>query len=120
KAAVDRDLVVQPNTMIMEHAHFHPFVTVGRNTIVWSATRVAFRGRIGDHCWLVSPMLGESVTMGDYTVVGLNATIAPSLTIGRANVIGAGALIMKSTADAQVFRGHPSVAASAPSTRLWL
>jgi sugar O-acyltransferase (sialic acid O-acetyltransferase NeuD family) len=119
RAAVYPDLVVQPNTMIMEHAHFHPFVSVGRNTIVWSASRIAFRGRIGDHCWLVSPILGESVTLGDYTFVGLGATIAPSLTIGRANLIGAGALILKDTADEQVFRGQASTAARAPSSRLW-
>lgn len=119
KAEVHADLVVRPNTMIMEHAHLHPFVEVGRDTIVWSASRIAFRGRIGDHCWLVGPILGESVTLGDYTFVGLNATIAPSLAIGRGNVIGAGALILGDTTDGQVFRGPASHASRVPSSRLW-
>jgi len=77
RAGTHADLQVRPNTMIMEHAHFHPFVQVGRNTIIWSASRIAFRARIGDHCWVVGPIVGESVTIGDYSFLGLGATIAP-------------------------------------------
>jgi sugar O-acyltransferase (sialic acid O-acetyltransferase NeuD family) len=119
KAGVHPDLVVRPNTMIMEHAVFHPFVEVGWNTIVWSASRIAFRTRIGSHCWVVSPIMGESVVVGDYSFIGLNSTIAPSVSIGRSNIIGAGALILKDTSEGQVSRGHGSTPSRAPSERFW-
>jgi len=118
RAQVAPDLRIGPNTMIMEHASIHPFVQIGRNTVIWSATRIPFHARIGDHCWLVSPIFGESVSVGDNTFIGLNATIAPNLSIGKSNIIGAGALILKSTKDFEVYRGHASVPSRVPSNRL--
>ena len=109
RADVAPDLVVRPNTMIMERAGIQPFVEIGRDTIIWSATRIGFHTRIGSHCWITCPLFGESVTVGDFTFVGLNATIAPFVTIGRSNVIGAGALILHDTGDDQVFRGQASI-----------
>lgn len=119
RADVAPDLVVRPNTMIMERAGIQPFVKIGRNTVIWSATRIGFHTRIGSHCWIVCPIFGESVTVGDYSFVGLNATIAPHVSIGESNVIGAGALILKDTQDFEVFRGHPSRPSRVPSSRLW-
>jgi sugar O-acyltransferase (sialic acid O-acetyltransferase NeuD family) len=119
RADVAADLELRPNTMIMERAGIQPFVEIGRDTIVWSATRIGFRSRIGEHCWIVGPILGESVTVGDYSFLGLGATIAPGVSVGKSNIIGAGALIVKDTRDFEVYRGHPSTASRAPSSRLW-
>ena len=119
RASVNDDLVMRPNTMIMESVWIHPFVEIGCDTIVWSASRIAFHTRIGDHCWIVSPIFGESVTVGDYSFIGLDATIAPGVSIGKSNIIGAGALIMRDTKDFEVYKGHPSTPARVPSTRMW-
>jgi sugar O-acyltransferase (sialic acid O-acetyltransferase NeuD family) len=118
RADVAADLEVRPNTMIMERAGIQPFVAIGRDTIVWSASRIGFHTRVGDHCWLTCALFGESVTIGDFTFVGLNATVAPGLTLGRSNVIGAGALILHDTKDDEVYPGTPSVASRVPSHRL--
>lgn len=119
RADVPAGLVVRPNTMIMERAGIQPYVEIGRDSIIWSATRIGFRTRIGDHCWLVSAIFGESVTVGDGTFVGLNATIAPCLSIGARNIIGAGALILSDTADDRIHPGHGSDPSPVPSGRLW-
>jgi sugar O-acyltransferase (sialic acid O-acetyltransferase NeuD family) len=113
------DLKVGPNSMVMERSVIQPFVTIGRDSILWSSTRIGFHGRIGDHCWLVCPILGESVTVGDFSFIGLNATIAPFISIGQRNIIGAGALIMKETNDDEVYRGQASTPSRVPSYRLW-
>lgn len=118
KADVPPDFMLRPNTMIMERATLQPFVQVGRNSIIWSTTRIGFHTRIGDHCWVVCALFGESCVVGDNTFVGLNATIAPGIKIGRGNILGAGALITKDTKDFEVYRGQASVASRAPSTRL--
>jgi sugar O-acyltransferase (sialic acid O-acetyltransferase NeuD family) len=119
RADVAADLTIGPNTMIMERAGIQPFVTIGRDTIVWSTTRIGFHTRIGDHCWLACPIFGESVTVGDYSFIGLNATIAPSVTIGKGNIIGAGALIANDTKDFEVYRGHAGKPSRVPSNRVW-
>lgn len=118
KAKVPEGLVMQPNTFIMEEAMLQPFVEVGRNTIIWPRSFVGFYSRIGDHCWLVPSILGESVIVGDYSFIGLNATIKSSCVIGKSNVIGAGALILKDTQDFEVYKGHASVPSCVPSYRL--
>lgn len=118
KADVGADLVLPPNAMVQERAVLQPFVKIGRGTILWSTTRIGFHTQIGDYCWLVCPIFGESVQVGDRSFIGLNATIGPSITIGRRNVIGAGALVLKSTGDDEVFRGARSVASKVPSTKL--
>lgn len=118
RADVAPDLAVRPNTMVMERAGIQPFVEIGCNTVIWSATRIGFHTRIGDHCWIVCPIFGESVTVGDYSFIGLNATIAPHVSIGKSNVIGAGALVLKDTQDFEVYTGHPSTPSRVPSNRL--
>ena len=118
KASVADDLVMRPNTFVMEGATLQPFVTVGWDTIIWPGCSIGFKSRIGDHCWLVASTLGESVVVGDHTFVGIRATIAPSRTIGAGNVIGAGALIVNDTKDFEVYKGQASVPSRAPSYRL--
>jgi sugar O-acyltransferase (sialic acid O-acetyltransferase NeuD family) len=118
KARVAPELHAPPNAMVMEHSTLQPFVSIGRNTIVWSGTGIGFNTRIGDHCWIVGATFGESVTVGDHTFIGLNATIAPTVAVGASNVIGAGALIVKSTGEHEVYRGQASTASRVPSHRL--
>lgn len=119
RADVPSSLVVRPNTMIMERAGIQPYVEIGRDSIIWSATRIGFRTRIGDHCWIVSAIFGESVTVGEGTFVGLNATVGPCLTLGAHNVIGAGALVLRDTGDDEVHRARASTPSRVPGWRLW-
>ncbi|HUE17280.1 MAG TPA: acetyltransferase [Planctomycetaceae bacterium] len=118
KADIATDLKILPNTMIMERAGIQPFVQIGKNTVIWSETRIGFHTRIGDNCWITCALFGESVTIGDYSFVGLNATIAPSVSIGRSNIIGAGALVVHDTKEGEIYRGRASKASRVPSDRL--
>ncbi len=118
KADVAPDLEVQPNTMIMERAGIQPFVQIGKNTVIWSTSRIGFHTRIGNHCWITCALFGESVTVGDFSFVGLNATIAPFVSIGQSNIIGTGALITRDTKDGEIYRGPASKASRVPSDRL--
>ena len=118
RACTPSDFVLRPNTMIMEHVIIHPHVQVGGDTIIWSGSRVAIKSKIGDHCWVTSAVIGESVKVGDFTFVGLNATIAPFVNVGRSNVIGAGALVLRDTPDNTVLKGIGSKPSRVPSNRI--
>ena len=104
--------------MVMEYSVIQPFVEIGRNSVIWSATRMGFHARVGNHCWVVSALFGERVFIGDHSFIGLNATIAPKVNIGKANVIGAGTLILKDTQDNQVYREKTSALSKVPSHQL--
>jgi len=120
KATVSKNFVAHPNTMIMDHVNVHPFVEIGWDTIVWSNSRIALKSQIGAHCWITSAILGESLKLGDYSFIGLNATVAPFLSIGKRNIIGAGALILKDSEDNAVFKGCESKPSRVPSSRVRL
>ena len=117
-ARVGPGLVVQPNTMVMDQVNIHPKVQIGANVVVWSNSRIALNARIGDHVWITSAVIGDGTSIGDYTFVGLNATIAPFLKVGRHNLIGAAAVILQDTRDHEVYRGPRSVASKVSTLRL--
>ncbi len=119
KASVHPDLELQPNSMVMEGSVVQPFVRIGKNSIIWSTTRIGFRTQIGNNCWIVCSLFGESVVVKDFCFVGLGATVAPGLTLGESSVIGAGALVMKDTPDFSVYRGPVGEASAKSSRELW-
>jgi sugar O-acyltransferase (sialic acid O-acetyltransferase NeuD family) len=118
KAHVSCEIALKPNSFVMEGAFVQPFVEIGKNSVIMGSATLGFRSRIGDHCWLSAPSLGESVVVGDYSFIGINATILPSRVIGARNVIGAGAMIHKDTKDGEVYQGAASVPSRVPSHRL--
>jgi sugar O-acyltransferase (sialic acid O-acetyltransferase NeuD family) len=118
-ATVWRDFVAQPNTIIMEHNVIQPFVTVGRNVIMWSGNHIGHHSSIQDNCFIAShAVISGSVTVGEGSFVGVNATIRDNVTIGQRNVLGAGTLILGNTPDGAVFMGEASTMSKVPSHRL--
>ncbi|HEX4073752.1 MAG TPA: acetyltransferase [Planctomycetaceae bacterium] len=118
KADVAKDLILHPNTMIMERAGIQPYVQIGKNTVIWSETRIGFRTRIGNHCWITCALFGESVTVGDFSFVGLNATVAPFVSIGQRNIIGAGALVLHDSKPGEIYRARATRPSRVSSDKL--
>jgi sugar O-acyltransferase (sialic acid O-acetyltransferase NeuD family) len=118
KAKVADNLELKPNTFIMEEVCMLPGVSIGKDTILWPRCGLGFHCRIGDHCWLVAATLGESVIVGDYTFIGLNATVGSYRTIAASNIIGAGAVILEDTEEFSVYKAQASKASRVPSYRL--
>jgi carbonic anhydrase/acetyltransferase-like protein (isoleucine patch superfamily) len=59
---------------------------------------------IGDHCFITSHVVvSGGVVVGDYSFVGVNATIRDHVTLAPSTVVGAGALIMKDTEAEDVY-----------------
>ena len=115
---VGKDLVVGPNTMIMDHVLIHPQVQIGADTVIWTGSRLALKVRVGEHCWITSAVVGDSAVIGDYTFVGLNATVAPFVKVGSHNLIGAAAVILQDTKDYSVYRGPKSKPSPVSSLRI--
>jgi sugar O-acyltransferase (sialic acid O-acetyltransferase NeuD family) len=118
-ATVWSGFVPQPNTMIMENNVIQPFVTVGRNVIMWSGNHVGHHSIIEDHCFIAShAVISGSVRIGEGSFIGVNATIRDNIVIGKRNVLGAGTIILYSTPDEAVFIGPATPQSRVPSSRL--
>jgi sugar O-acyltransferase (sialic acid O-acetyltransferase NeuD family) len=119
QATVWSQFKVNPNTIIMENNVIQPFVTIGRNVIMWSGNHVGHHSSIADHCFIAShAVISGSVHIGEGTFVGVNATIRDNVRIGARNVLGAGTLILADTPDNAVFMGQATEMSRVPSNRL--
>lgn len=106
RAVVWSGFELHPNTFIMENNVIQPYVRVGKNVIMWSGNHVGHHTTIEDNCFIASQaVISGSVVIGEGSFVGVNATIRDNVRIGKRNVIGASALILKDTADEEVFIG---------------
>jgi acetyltransferase-like isoleucine patch superfamily enzyme len=63
-------------------------------------------------------VISGSVTIGEGSFVGVNATIRDNVTVGSHNVLGAGTLILANTPDDAVFMGEATPMSKVPSHRL--
>lgn len=95
------------NCFIFEDNTVQPFVTIGHDVVLWSGNHIGHHSTIEDHCYVTSHVVVSGhVKIGPYCFLGVNATLRDSITIAEACVIGAGALVMKSTTPKQVFLGE--------------
>lgn len=92
------------NVFIFEDNTIQPFTTIGNNTIFWSGNHLGHHSIIGDHCFISSHVvISGSCIFGNNVFVGVNSTFHDSITIADESLIGAGAIISKSTQKKEVF-----------------
>jgi UDP-3-O-[3-hydroxymyristoyl] glucosamine N-acyltransferase len=92
------------NVFVFEDNTIQPFVTIRDDTILWSGNHVGHHSSIGAHCFITSHVvISGNCTVGDYSFLGVNATVRDGVRIGARNIVGPGSLILKNTQDAQVF-----------------
>jgi sugar O-acyltransferase (sialic acid O-acetyltransferase NeuD family) len=104
KATTWGDTKIGENCFIFEDNTIQPFVTIGDDCVLWSGNHIGHHATIGDHCFITSHVVVSGhVTVGPYCFLGVNSTFRDAISIGEGNVVGAGALIMKSTKDLEVY-----------------
>jgi sugar O-acyltransferase (sialic acid O-acetyltransferase NeuD family) len=92
------------NCFILEDNTIQPFVTIGSNVTLWSGNHIGHDSVIGDHCFISSHVvISGHVQVGESCFIGVNATLRNSIAIAPQTLIGAGAIVMKSTRPKQVY-----------------
>jgi sugar O-acyltransferase (sialic acid O-acetyltransferase NeuD family) len=94
------------NCFILEDNVIQPFVKIGNNCVLWSGNHIGHHSVIADHCYLASHIVvSGGVTIKSHCYLGVNATLRDHIVIAEGTIVGAGALIMKSTEQNSVFVG---------------
>jgi carbonic anhydrase/acetyltransferase-like protein (isoleucine patch superfamily) len=71
---------------------------------LWSGNHIGHDSTIEDHCFITSHVVvSGNVIVRSYCFIGVNATLRNSIEVAPATLIGAGAVIMKSTAPKGVY-----------------
>ncbi|MBF0625196.1 MAG: acetyltransferase [Magnetococcales bacterium] len=108
------------NVFVFDHCTVQPFSTIGDDAILWCGCDIGHNAVIGKHCFVAGQAVvsGHS-SLGDYTYLGVNATVRDRVAVAADNMIGAGALIMRNTKPRQVFAPARSQAEKMDSYRLF-
>jgi sugar O-acyltransferase (sialic acid O-acetyltransferase NeuD family) len=113
------DLVLGENCLVMEDVLLQPFVSIGDDVILWSACHVGHESTIGDHCFVSShAVVSGLVTVEPNCFLGSNSTIRDGITIARESVVGAGAVVMRSTEARGVYAAPRAERLALSSDRL--
>ena len=108
KAETWPNLIMGDNTFIGEGSTIQPFVALQKNVIMFSSN-IGHHCNIGNHILISGGYLAGNVTVGDYTFIGLNATINQNVIIGKYNIIGVGSNISKNTQDDSVYTNSGTI-----------
>jgi sugar O-acyltransferase (sialic acid O-acetyltransferase NeuD family) len=110
KAFVWRNAKIGENTFIFENNVIQPFVEIGSNVVLWSGNHIGHQTVIEDHCFLSSHVVVSGYCqIGSRSFIGVNATFANNLNIGKDNFIAMATAITRNTEDNQVYKGNPCV-----------
>ncbi|MGZ3861857.1 MAG: acetyltransferase [Bacteroidia bacterium] len=92
------------NNFILEDNTIQPFVKIGSNNVLWSGNHIGHDGEIGNHNFLTSHVVVSGFTkITSHCFIGVNATLRDAITIAPETLIAAGAIIMKSTSEKDVY-----------------
>jgi len=107
------------NCFILEDNTIQPFVSIGNNVTLWSGNHIGHHSVIKDNCFITSHVVvSGGCVIEEFTFIGVNATLRDHITIGKSNVIGAGALILGNTENNKVYMATATEASRVPSNRL--
>ena len=108
-AFIDPTTKLSPGAQVMPCATIGKFVSIGEQSIVNTSATIDHDSVIGNGVHIMgSAALAGRVTVRDFASIGTNATILPRVTIGLGCVIGAGAVVTKSTDDMGIYVGVPA------------
>lgn len=109
RAFVWRNATIGENSFIFENNVIQPFVTIGKNCVLWSGNHVGHRTVIRDHVFIAShAVISGYCDIGESCFIGVNATLNDHVKVAENCIIGSGALITKDTEAGRVYVSSPA------------
>ncbi|MFO1216872.1 MAG: acetyltransferase [Burkholderiaceae bacterium] len=107
RAQVWRNAVLGEHCFVFEHNTVQPFVRIGADVVLWSGNHIGHHSVIEDHCFVSSQVvISGFCRVGAYSFLGVNATLANNVSLGRDNWLGPGTTVMKDTPDGALFKSE--------------
>lgn len=109
KAFVWHNVQIGENVMIFENNVIQHLVKIGNNVVLWSGNHVGHQTIIEDNVYLSSHcVISGFCVIGAYSFLGVNCTFNDNIKLGKDNIVGSGALIVKNTEDGKLMIGSPA------------
>ena len=116
KAFVWHNAAIGENCMIFENNVIQHKVRIGDGVILWSGNHIGHQTVIHDFVYISSHVvISGFCEIGPFCFVGVNATFNDRIKIGKDNIVGSGALVVKSYGDGKLLIGTPAKPAAVSS-----
>lgn len=95
------------NCFILEDNTVQPFVKIGNDVVLWSGNHIGHGTVIKDHVMITSHVvISGCCTVGEYSFLGVNATVRDETIIGKETLVGMGVTILKDTQPFEVYKAN--------------
>lgn len=109
KAFVWHNVQLGENVMIMENNVVQHKVQIGNNVILWSGNHIGHQTKVEDHVFISSHcVISGFCSIGSGSFIGVNSTFNDTIHLGKDNLVGSGALIVKATQPGSMMIGVPA------------
>ena len=116
KAFVWHNVKMGDNCMIFENNVIQHGVEIGNGVILWSGNHIGHQTKIEDFVYISSHVvISGYCVIGAYSFLGVNATFNDRIILGKNNIVGSGALIVKSSEEGKLLVGSPAKPAAKTS-----
>jgi sugar O-acyltransferase (sialic acid O-acetyltransferase NeuD family) len=116
RAFVWRNAAVGENCFIFEQNVVQYSARIGDNVILWSGNHIGHRAVIGNDSFLSSHVvISGYCEIGRSCFFGVNSCVADRVKVADDCLVGAGAVILRDTEPARIYRGNPAAAAGVSS-----
>jgi len=96
---------VGDNCFVLEFATIQPCASVGNDVFIWSGNHIGHSTVINDHVMITSHVvISGCCTVGEFSFLGVNATVRDETVIARESLIGMGVSILKDTKEFEVYK----------------
>ena len=120
RAFVWRNVALGEHCFIFEDNTVQPFVSIGDNVVLWSGNHIGHHSVVKSHCFIASHVVVSGFcTVGEYSFLGVNATLANNVNVGRDNWVGPNVVLMKDTPDGALFKTEQPEPARVSATRFF-
>jgi len=120
RAFVWRNVQLGEHCFVFEDNTLQPFVRIGDDVVLWSGNHIGHHSTVGDHCFISSHVVVSGFCqIGSSSFLGVNATLANNVVLGRDNWIGPNTVVMKDTADGALFKTEQPEPARVSATRFF-
>ena len=107
------------NCFILEDNTIQPFVKIGSNVVLWSGNHIGHGTVIKDHVMITSHVvISGCCTVGEFSFLGVNATVRDETIIAPETLVGMGATILKDTKEFEVYKASGTEPAGVRSDQL--
>lgn len=108
-AFVWRNVEIGENCFVLENNVLQPFTKLGDNVTLWSGNHIGHRSVIEDDVFMASHVVVSGFCrIGARSFLGVNAALAPHVSVAEDNFIGMSAVVTRSTGPDGVYQGHPA------------